>query len=258
MARRLQAEEYRMHPPAALPAGRREESPARTPQRGRVELRQPDETVDTWASAAVRGLLRGNSGLLIPEAHRPAFMAAAITAMRRAVGRVIRIFNPHRLLLEQLTNAAADSADDGDSEERVAPRFVKVLQTPKQQLSPQQEKAIDSLRANGNEAYQAGNLAQARRLYLQAISHDPSGAHALAHKLHSNLSAVYASLKDWPNSLLHAKRCVDLDRNFSKGWSRVNEEVNEEQADSQATEVEEDSQATLVDSQEMAAESDLE
>jgi len=92
---------------------------------------------------------------------------------------------------------------------------------PQQQLSPQQEKAIDALRARGNAAYQAGNLAEARKLYSQAISLDPSGASAHAHKLHSNLSAVYASLKDWKNSLLHAKRCVDVDHNFSKGWSRI-------------------------------------
>ena len=74
----------------------------------------------------------------------------------------------------------------------------------------------DALRARGNAAYQAGNLAEARKLYSHAISLDPSGASA--HKLHSNLSAVHASLKEWDLSLLHASKSVNLDPDFAKGW----------------------------------------
>jgi len=88
-----------------------------------------------------------------------------------------------------------------------------VKEGPSEQLSSDES---DALRARGNAAYQAGNLDEAREIYTHAISLDPSGASA--HLLHSNLSAVYASLKEWNLSLLHASKCVDLDPHFAKGW----------------------------------------
>jgi len=93
---------------------------------------------------------------------------------------------------------------------------TKVKEGPSEQLSSDES---DALRARGNAAYQAGNLDEAREIYTHAISLDPSGASA--HLLHSNLSAVYASLKEWNLSLLHASKCVDLDPHFAKGWSRM-------------------------------------
>jgi len=80
---------------------------------------------------------------------------------------------------------------------------------------------IDELRAQGNEAYKAGFLEKAKQHYVEALRIDSNLASAHAYILCSNLSAVYAAQSDWLNSLHAAQRCVHVQPDFAKGWSRI-------------------------------------
>eukprot|EP00455_Lapot_gusevi_P046664 TRINITY_DN617_c0_g2_i1.p1 TRINITY_DN617_c0_g2~~TRINITY_DN617_c0_g2_i1.p1 ORF type:complete len:573 (-),score=284.83 TRINITY_DN617_c0_g2_i1:237-1955(-) len=67
----------------------------------------------------------------------------------------------------------------------------------------------------GNAAFQAGRYEEAASEFTTAISLDASN-----HVLYSNRSGAYAALKQYDHALEDANKCIELNPNFVKGYSR--------------------------------------
>lgn len=74
----------------------------------------------------------------------------------------------------------------------------------------------DDLKARGNAAFNSGYFFEAIKLFSAAIELDPT-----SHALYSNRSACYASTSDFKSGLSDAKRCVELNPQWAKGYSRL-------------------------------------
>lgn len=72
-------------------------------------------------------------------------------------------------------------------------------------------------KAKGNAAFQGGKIEEAINWFTQAIEVDPSN-----HVLYSNRSAAYCSKGEaFDLALADAKKTVELEPNWPKGWGRV-------------------------------------
>lgn len=84
--------------------------------------------------------------------------------------------------------------------------------------------SAEELKAQGNEAYSAGDNAAALAAYEAGIELATSGdaaAAAMLHILHSNASAAAACLDNKAQqALAHAQRAVELKPDWAKGYLR--------------------------------------
>eukprot|EP01039_Chlorochromonas_danica_P006461 gene6464-7125_t len=74
----------------------------------------------------------------------------------------------------------------------------------------------NDLKDQGNEAFQAGNIEEAIKLFSQAIDLDPDN-----HIFYSNRSAAYMKADSKSKALHDAEKCVELAPNWSKGYNRL-------------------------------------
>lgn len=94
---------------------------------------------------------------------------------------------------------------------------------------------MDSLKAQGNEAFKKGDFAQAASFYQQAIDAVEAAAHAAfseedkqgiqkeAASLHSNLSCALLKLGNSSQALEQAEKCTQVKPEWHKGWFRKGE-----------------------------------
>ena len=76
--------------------------------------------------------------------------------------------------------------------------------------------AVDRSKKSGNDAFKAGRMRDAVRMYTQAIAGAPGDA-----ALHGNRSAAKLALGEHDGALLDATRCVELDPEWAKGHYRL-------------------------------------
>lgn len=76
--------------------------------------------------------------------------------------------------------------------------------------------AVDRSKKSGNDAFKAGRMRDAVRMYTQAIAGAPGDA-----TLHGNRSAAKLALGEHDGALLDATRCVELDPEWAKGHYRL-------------------------------------
>lgn len=74
----------------------------------------------------------------------------------------------------------------------------------------------EELKKQGNDAFLAKDYNKAIELFTQAIELNPSQP-----VYYSNRSGCYAQLQNWEKALEDGKKCLELDPNFVKGYSRV-------------------------------------
>eukprot|EP01013_Petalomonas_cantuscygni_P022526 TRINITY_DN434_c0_g1_i4.p1 TRINITY_DN434_c0_g1~~TRINITY_DN434_c0_g1_i4.p1 ORF type:complete len:592 (+),score=178.84 TRINITY_DN434_c0_g1_i4:321-2096(+) len=74
----------------------------------------------------------------------------------------------------------------------------------------------EELKVQGNAHLQKGEFLDAVAKYTQAIKLDPSN-----HVLYSNRSAAYTSSSQYKYAESDARKCVELNPNFAKGYGRV-------------------------------------
>lgn len=74
----------------------------------------------------------------------------------------------------------------------------------------------DEAKAKGNAAFSAGDFSTAVRHFSDAIELAPTN-----HVLYSNRSAAYASLHQYSEALVDAKKTVELKPDWPKGYSRL-------------------------------------
>lgn len=74
----------------------------------------------------------------------------------------------------------------------------------------------DEAKAAGNKAFSAGNYEEAIKCFSDAISLAPDN-----HVLYSNRSASYASLHEYEKALEDARKTVELQPDWPKGYSRL-------------------------------------
>lgn len=77
--------------------------------------------------------------------------------------------------------------------------------------------SAEELKAQGNAAFSAKDYATAAELFTKAIEASPSPNHVL----YSNRSASYASLNQFDKALADAKKTVEINPTWAKGYSRV-------------------------------------
>jgi len=77
------------------------------------------------------------------------------------------------------------------------------------------EAAAASAKAEGNKAFSAKDYSVAVTKYTSALSNNP-----FDHVFYSNRSACYAGLDDFDKALKDAERCIVLNPEFAKGYSR--------------------------------------
>ena len=75
--------------------------------------------------------------------------------------------------------------------------------------------SADELKALGNKALQSENFAEAIKFYTDAIALDPNN-----HVLFSNRSAAYAKQEKYEEALKDGEKCITLNKNWGKGYSR--------------------------------------
>ncbi|KAI4372460.1 hypothetical protein MLD38_010687 [Melastoma candidum] len=75
----------------------------------------------------------------------------------------------------------------------------------------------EEAKAKGNAAFSSGDYASAIRHFTEAISLSPNPNHVL----YSNRSAAHASLGDFPSALEDARKTVELNPSWPKGYSRL-------------------------------------
>lgn len=73
-------------------------------------------------------------------------------------------------------------------------------------------------KAEGNAAFASGNFLTALERYVAGIAAAPDNA-----VLHSNRAAALLGLKAYADAEQSARRCVELDPNFAKGYGRLGE-----------------------------------
>ena len=76
--------------------------------------------------------------------------------------------------------------------------------------------AVDRSKKSGNDAFKAGRMRDAVRMYTQAIAGAPGDA-----ALHGNRSTAKLALGEHDGALLDATRCVELDPEWAKGHYRL-------------------------------------
>lgn len=81
---------------------------------------------------------------------------------------------------------------------------------------PEYKTLANELKDKGNEAFQAGDVEGAIRLFTQAIDLDPDN-----HVLFSNRSAAYMKADSISKALHDAEKCVELAPNWAKGYNRL-------------------------------------
>lgn len=67
----------------------------------------------------------------------------------------------------------------------------------------------------GNKCFQEGNYEEASKYFTSAIENDPTD-----HVLYSNLSVAYAGMKKYKEALENANKCLELNKNWAKGYLR--------------------------------------
>jgi len=67
----------------------------------------------------------------------------------------------------------------------------------------------------GNTAFKSGDFPEAIKQFTAAIAED-----ATQHVVYSNRSASYAKLEQYKDALLDANKCIDLAKDWPKGYSR--------------------------------------
>jgi stress-induced-phosphoprotein 1 len=77
--------------------------------------------------------------------------------------------------------------------------------------------SADEYKTQGNAAFAAKDFTKAIELFTKAIEVSPVPNHVL----YSNRSAAYASSKDFQNAFEDAKKTVDINPSWAKGYSRV-------------------------------------
>ncbi|SCU77499.1 LAME_0A01310g1_1 [Lachancea meyersii CBS 8951] len=77
--------------------------------------------------------------------------------------------------------------------------------------------SAEELKKQGNAAFVAKDFAKAVDLFSQAITSSETPNHVL----YSNRSACYASLKRFGDALQDAKKCIEINPTWSKGYNRV-------------------------------------
>lgn len=70
-------------------------------------------------------------------------------------------------------------------------------------------------KTRGNDAFTKGDFSRAVSEFSEAIAHDSTDA-----VFYSNRSGAYASLKQFDKALEDANKCVEINPNFVKGYSR--------------------------------------
>lgn len=75
--------------------------------------------------------------------------------------------------------------------------------------------AAAAAKDRGNAAFKAGDFEKAAEEFSAAIALDPSD-----HIFYSNRSGAYASLKKYDLALTDAEKCVELKKDFAKGYGR--------------------------------------
>ena len=76
--------------------------------------------------------------------------------------------------------------------------------------------SANDLKTQGNALFQAGDFAQASKLFTEAIALSPDD-----HVLYSNRSACHAKLGDYPSALNDAEKCVSLKSDWARGYQRL-------------------------------------
>jgi len=79
-------------------------------------------------------------------------------------------------------------------------------------MSSQAEK----MKEKGNEEFKKGDMAKAIEYYTYATEMDPGN-----HTYYTNRAAAYAHMKNWEKSLRDAKKSVELNSKWEKGWWRI-------------------------------------
>jgi len=75
---------------------------------------------------------------------------------------------------------------------------------------------MDELKAQGNEAFKVGKFDEAVDLFGKAIELSPEN-----HVLYSNRSAAFASLRKFDLAKKDAEKCISLNSEWAKGYSRL-------------------------------------
>lgn len=74
----------------------------------------------------------------------------------------------------------------------------------------------EAKKAEGNTAFAANEYESAIEKYTEAIAIDPKN-----HVYYSNRSAVYLAQEDWEKAEADAKKCIEIDEVFVKGYFRL-------------------------------------
>ena len=82
-------------------------------------------------------------------------------------------------------------------------------------MSTKHSKKANDAKMRGNKAFQTGRYALAINEFSCAIFFEPTN-----HVLYSNRSAANASIRDYYRALEDANKCVQLKRDWAKGYSR--------------------------------------
>jgi len=81
-------------------------------------------------------------------------------------------------------------------------------------MSKNTQKA-EEFKAKGNKEFSAGNFNEAIKSYTKAIEQDNSN-----HVYYSNRSAAYAGLTQWEKALEDGAKCIQLKKDWAKGYFR--------------------------------------
>ena len=81
------------------------------------------------------------------------------------------------------------------------------------------ETGAEEAKAAGNKHMAAGRHQQAIESYSEALEKAPTGTNA--HIYYANRSAAKVSAKDYAGAVADARKCVEIDAGYSKGWGRL-------------------------------------
>jgi tetratricopeptide (TPR) repeat protein len=97
----------------------------------------------------------------------------------------------------------------GLTEEKIAGKSIESEEQAKKEASSNRKKTA------GNRAFTQGKFDQALKFYTEAIDIWPEN-----HLLYSNRSATYLELKIYDKALQDAEKCIELSKDFPKGYFR--------------------------------------
>lgn len=167
---------------------------------------------------------QGEYDKVIEDCERAVERGRELRADYKLVARAMTRKGNALVQLDRLEDAV-DVYNKALTEHRTADTLQKLNETQKKLKERREKDYIDLDKAAeekdlGNTAFKEQRYPEAVKHYSESLRRGPSNVNPEAYKVYSNLAACYTKLTAFNEGLAAAEKCIELQPDFVKGYSR--------------------------------------